>query len=71
MSEECSFDPEPLENIPLGMFHCPECGEMVVGGFPHPRPLTDEDFKRLEELDDQNKVKGKILFDEGSFEVGN
>jgi predicted RNA-binding Zn-ribbon protein involved in translation (DUF1610 family) len=34
---DCSYDPEPLKDIPLGMFHCPDCGEMVLAGFPHPR----------------------------------
>lgn len=33
----CSFDPSPLTDVPLGMFHCPECGEMVVAGMPHPK----------------------------------
>jgi hypothetical protein len=22
--------------VPIGMFHCPECGEMVLAGVPHP-----------------------------------
>lgn len=22
----CPFDPEPLKDVPMGMFHCPECG---------------------------------------------
>lgn len=27
----CSYEPPLL----LGQHHCPECGEMVVGGYPH------------------------------------
>jgi len=33
---KCSYDPEILKGQPIGMFHCPECGEMVVAGMPHP-----------------------------------
>jgi hypothetical protein len=25
--------------MPIGMFHCPECGEMVLAGLPHTPPL--------------------------------
>ena len=32
----CAYDPEALRGLPLGMFHCPLCGEMVVAGCPHP-----------------------------------
>lgn len=32
----CDFDPETLKGQPIGMFHCPQCGEMVVAGMPHP-----------------------------------
>jgi hypothetical protein len=34
----CPFQPELIsKDIPLGMFHCEVCGEMVVAGIPHPR----------------------------------
>ena len=35
---KCTFDPtsDIYKNAPIGMFHCPECGEMVVAGLPHP-----------------------------------
>lgn len=36
MSQKCSYDPSPLIDVPLGMFHCPECGEMVIAGMAHP-----------------------------------
>ena len=32
----CTYDPSPLKGVPIGMFHCPECGEMVVAGMEHP-----------------------------------
>lgn len=36
MSQKCSYDPSTLIDVPLGMFHCPECGEMVLAGMAHP-----------------------------------
>lgn len=42
----CRFDPSLIEG-PIGMFHCPDCGIMVIAGFPH---LDDEACKyQLEE----------------------
>jgi hypothetical protein len=35
--DNCPFKPEFLLEVPMGMFHCEVCGEMVVAGFPHPR----------------------------------
>lgn len=33
----CSFDPKTIgSDVPIGMFHCPECGEMVIAGMDHP-----------------------------------
>ena len=40
---KCPFDPSPLLGVPLGMFHCPACGEMVIAGIPHP------DWNKLDE----------------------
>lgn len=33
---KCTFDPTPLRGLPLGMFHCPECGGMILAGMEHP-----------------------------------
>jgi len=33
---KCSYDPVKLKGEPIGMLHCPECGEMVLAGIPHP-----------------------------------
>lgn len=43
MSQKCPYDPSMLIGVPLGMFHCPECGEMVVAGMAHP------DYSLIEE----------------------
>jgi hypothetical protein len=32
----CKEKPEELLGAPLGMYHCPDCGTMVVAGVPHP-----------------------------------
>ena len=32
---KCSFDPMIYKDAPMGMFHCPECGEMQLAGLPH------------------------------------
>jgi len=33
----CNEKPERLVNVPLGMYHCPDCGSMVLAGVPHPQ----------------------------------
>lgn len=35
--DQCPYEPERLQGVPLGMFHCPLCGEMVLASVPHPR----------------------------------
>lgn len=32
----CNEKPELLVNVPLGMYHCPDCGAMIMAGLPHP-----------------------------------
>jgi len=31
----CTHDPRELAGSPIGMYHCPDCGEMVVAGMAH------------------------------------
>ena len=31
----CNYKPELVTGA-IGMFHCPECGEMILAGMPHP-----------------------------------
>ena len=57
---DCTFDPKTCAGLPIGMFHCPECGEMVMAGTDHLPPMSDfeldeydikylkEDAERLE-----------------------
>jgi hypothetical protein len=32
----CAEKPEKLKGAPLGMYHCPDCGAMVIAGVEHP-----------------------------------
>lgn len=32
----CHHHPEAYRSIPLGMYHCPDCGAMVLAGWDHP-----------------------------------
>ncbi len=34
--KKCPYDPKEMRGLPIGMFHCPECGEMVIAGMDHP-----------------------------------
>ena len=38
----CPHDPIIYQGLPMGMYHCPYCGAMVLAGLPHP---TDEDVR--------------------------
>lgn len=33
---KCNHDPRTMRNKPIGMYHCPECGVMVLAGESHP-----------------------------------
>lgn len=32
----CGEKPERLKGQPIGQYHCPDCGAMVLAGLPHP-----------------------------------
>jgi len=36
--ERCSWpwEPQQLKGAPMGQYHCPYCGAMVMAGLPHP-----------------------------------
>jgi len=36
MTSKCKHDPRQYLGYPMGMYHCPECGEMVIAGLDHP-----------------------------------
>ncbi len=31
----CKHDPTTMKGKPIGMYHCPECGDMVIAGMEH------------------------------------
>ena len=33
---KCEEKPELLIGQPIGQYHCPDCGAMVIAGIPHP-----------------------------------
>lgn len=32
----CDYDPRELAGLPIGQFHCPVCGDVVLAGMEHP-----------------------------------
>ena len=34
--KNCTYDPRLYSGEPTGMFHCPECGQMVIASLLHP-----------------------------------
>lgn len=32
----CAEKPETLVGVPIGQYHCPDCGTMLLAGMPHP-----------------------------------
>ena len=32
----CEEKPESMLDQPIGMYHCPDCGAMLIAGIPHP-----------------------------------
>jgi hypothetical protein len=32
----CDEKPELLAGAPIGMYHCPDCGAMILAGVSHP-----------------------------------
>jgi len=34
---EANCEPQRyFEDVPIGMYHCPDCGAMIMAGLPHP-----------------------------------
>ena len=42
IEEKCPHDPRQTVG-PIGMYHCPECGEMVLAGMIHPDSSSPDD----------------------------
>jgi len=48
----CPYDPKPLLGLPMGMLHCPLCGEMIVAGMEHPEYGL---------LDEEREIMGRVM----------
>jgi hypothetical protein len=58
---QCPFDPKIYKDSPMGMFHCPWCGEMQLAGLDHlPFEIEIEDDEYEELVENMKKVKGEI-----------
>lgn len=45
---DCIEHPEMLVGKPIGMYHCPECGAMQVGGLPHINDKMLDEYRASE-----------------------
>ncbi len=52
----CQEKPELLKGAPIGMYHCPDCGAMIMAGIKHP-PLCKRCIDRNHPVFDP-KVEG-------------
>ena len=63
MLKQCPYDPQIYVNQPIGMFHCPYCGEMQLAGLPHlpfQIEVDEEEYKEMiEEVEELRKAFSK------------
>jgi len=52
--ENCPHDPRELLGQPIGMYHCPLCGMMVIAGFPHPGKESIDILEYNEGIDNEH-----------------
>ena len=50
LDDACPYEPDRDGPTPMGMYHCPLCGEMVLAGCPHPKQPSEEDWEELRKL---------------------
>jgi hypothetical protein len=62
MANKCKFDPKIYAGLPIGMFHCPECGEMVIAAMDHP------DYSVLDDGAPNNQFQPTVLESAGQIE---
>ena len=46
----CEEKPETVRG-PIGQYHCPDCGAMLLAGYPHPRVCSLCLYQKHPELD--------------------
>jgi hypothetical protein len=42
---QCPHNPEELKGQPIGMYHCPICGDMVLAGVKHHKKLINANVR--------------------------
>jgi len=58
---QCPFDPNIYANQPIGMFHCPYCGEMQLAGLDHlPFQLEVSEEEYAEMVAEMAEIKNKM-----------
>lgn len=60
--QKCKFDPTTV-NGAIGMFHCPDCGDMQIAGLPH-ISMDDLDTSELKPLDESLADDSDLLMPE-------
>jgi hypothetical protein len=67
---KCEHDPKLAEG-PIGMYHCPECGDMVIAGIDHPdMEKYEEEYKKYCDLEYQRlKDHLRSLQDDGVEDI--
>jgi hypothetical protein len=58
MKAKCPFNPTIYKDKPIGMFHCPWCGEMVLAGILH------VDYDEIEFEEEEYKTLVKVMEEE-------
>jgi len=60
----CAEDPQALVGAPIGMYHCPCCGAMVVAGVPHPQMCGLCIARKHPGFDDEPIVTDEVVSEE-------
>lgn len=58
----CAEKPENLAGAALGMYHCPDCGAMVLAGMPHPELCRVCIERRHPGFDDISEIEQLMEF---------
>ncbi len=65
---KCTHDPKQTTG-PIGMYHCPDCGDMVLAGIDHP-DMDDVDAKLDQYYDEQFEALLSYLINQLGRESG-
>lgn len=61
MKIQCPFDPRIYKGAPIGMFHCPWCGELQLAGIGHLPNIIEIDEDEYNELIENMKEVKKEM----------